>query len=162
MAPISPDPFAASACASILCLYSAVYLRRWARATTSGSGRGAVRPPVMSPNTESDACVPCVAGRAEPFTVVMLSLLFPALLTNCGHTRCLSHVGTEGADRRGSRSHRGFCWKIAPPPLKAELPRIDAIEPGYVNLSTLHRSATPRGGVLRLALLSSKPFPAVY
>ena len=22
--------------------------------------------------------------------------LFPALLTNCGHTRCLSHVGTEG------------------------------------------------------------------
>jgi RNA-directed DNA polymerase len=26
----------------------------------------------------------------------MLSLLFPALLTNCGHARCLSHVGTEG------------------------------------------------------------------
>jgi glucoamylase len=23
-------------------------------------------------------------------------ILFPALLTNCGHTRCLSHVGTEG------------------------------------------------------------------
>jgi hypothetical protein len=30
-----------------------------------------------------------------PFIVAMLSL-FPALLTNCGHTRCLSHVGTEG------------------------------------------------------------------
>jgi hypothetical protein len=35
-------------------------------------------------------------GRAEPFTVAML-ILFPALLTNCGHTRCLSHVGTEGS-----------------------------------------------------------------
>jgi hypothetical protein len=23
-------------------------------------------------------------------------IYFPALLTNCGHTRCLSHVGTEG------------------------------------------------------------------
>ena len=28
----------------------------------------------------------------------MLSLLFPALLTNCGHARCLSHVGTEGTE----------------------------------------------------------------
>jgi hypothetical protein len=24
------------------------------------------------------------------------SLLFPALLTNCGHTRCLSPAGTKG------------------------------------------------------------------
>jgi hypothetical protein len=31
-----------------------------------------------------------------PFIVAILSLLFPALLTNCGYTRCLSHVGTEG------------------------------------------------------------------
>jgi len=23
-------------------------------------------------------------------------ILFPALFTNCGYTRCLSHVGTEG------------------------------------------------------------------
>jgi len=39
-----------------------------------------------------------IAGRAEPFIVAML-ILFPALLTNCGHTRCLSHVGTEGRFR---------------------------------------------------------------
>ncbi|MGD1071840.1 MAG: transposase, partial [Bryobacteraceae bacterium] len=39
--------------------------------------------------------VTSAAGRAEPFIVTML-ILFPALLTNCGHTRCLSHVGTEG------------------------------------------------------------------
>src|ERR1700674_2451063 len=92
---MSPDSFAASVCASIFCLYSAVNLRRLARAITSGFGRGAARPPVMSPNTESNIPVACIAGRAEPFIVAMLSL-FPALLTNCGYTRCLSHVGTEG------------------------------------------------------------------
>jgi hypothetical protein len=27
-------------------------------------------------------------------------ILFPALLTNCGHTRCLSHVGTEGSSQK--------------------------------------------------------------
>jgi peptidoglycan/LPS O-acetylase OafA/YrhL len=40
--------------------------------------------------------VSCAAGLAVPFIVAILSLLFPALLTNCGYTRCLSHVGTEG------------------------------------------------------------------
>src|ERR1700674_2407710 len=76
---MSPDSFAASVCASIFCLYSAVNLRRLARAITSGFGRGTARPPVMSPNTESNIPVACIAGRAEPFIVAMLSL-FPALL----------------------------------------------------------------------------------
>src|ERR1019366_9908349 len=61
-------------------------------------GRGAARPPSTSPNPESNTPVTSAAGRAEPFIVAML-ILFPALLTNCGHTRCLSHVGTEGSAR---------------------------------------------------------------
>ena len=36
----------------------------------------------------------------------MLSL-FPALLTNCGHTRCLSHVGTEGIEHVVPKIHGG-------------------------------------------------------
>src|SRR4051812_34854875 len=62
---------------------------------TSGFGRGATRPPSITSDTESKIPVTDVAGRAEPFIVAMLDL-FPALLTNCDHRRCLSHVGTEG------------------------------------------------------------------
>src|SRR5205814_4053284 len=50
----------------------------------------------MPPRSESATPAICAAVRGDPFVVIMLSLLFPALLTNCGHTRCPSHVGTEG------------------------------------------------------------------
>lgn len=33
-----------------------------------------------------------------PFIIATL-ILFPALFTNCGYTRCLNHVGTEGLAR---------------------------------------------------------------
>jgi hypothetical protein len=53
----------------------------------------------MSPKTESRIPVSCTAGLALPFIVGMLNILFPALLTNCDHGRCLSHVGTEGGPK---------------------------------------------------------------
>src|SRR3954466_8463766 len=91
LSPISMPSFSSSlqvrgACGGRLC---------FARATTSGFGRGATRPPSITSDTESKIPVTDVAGRAEPFIVAMLDL-FPALLTNCDHRRCLSHVGTEG------------------------------------------------------------------
>jgi HEAT repeat protein len=59
----------------------------------------------------------CVAGLAKMFVIAILSLLFPALLTNCGYTRCLSHVDTEGSLRAlcgiAKNSHE-------PPEIRAE------------------------------------------
>ncbi len=89
-------PLAASASARTFCLYSPVCASF--RARQNLRIRGAARPPSTSSIPESNAPVTSAAGRAEPFIVAML-ILFPALLTNCGHTRCLSHVGTEGNTR---------------------------------------------------------------
>ena len=58
--------------------HSALNLRRLARATTSGFGRATRGPLVLSPRSPSRlSSAAGVAGRAQPFVVVMLSFLFP-------------------------------------------------------------------------------------
>ena len=110
-----PDSVTASASMRMRCLYSAVGLRRLALATTSGFGRAAGfgSPPSLaatglrsaslrSPSLRSSA-TKLAGGWGRPLGLVILASFSP-LLTDYGHGKCLTHVGTEGRCKERAKS----------------------------------------------------------
>src|SRR5450631_2489927 len=103
---------AASACARMPSLYSALKVRRLALATTSGSGRGGAdgsEAPVLptaalwsaSLRSASLRCAAAgktggEAGEAEDIPLFFTWIPILALLSNYDQEICLIHVGTEG------------------------------------------------------------------
>ena len=134
-APIAPGSVARSASSTMPSLYSAVNLRRWALAATSGSGAGGAAtrlelaaPPLRdgslrSPSLRSRAANSILRESPWSFKLPTIMSIFsaPWKFSNCGRGRCLSHVGTEGNPgalqipaHRNVTQCRGFPTAISP------------------------------------------------
>ena len=75
-APMPPCPVTRSTSSRMRCLSSALNLRRWAFAATSGSGE--------------------LARKGTAVLVSLTMILLAALLCNYGRGKCLIIIGTEG------------------------------------------------------------------
>jgi diketogulonate reductase-like aldo/keto reductase len=78
-----------------------------------------------------------------PFIAAMLSL-FPALLTNCGHTRCLSHVVTEGIAKAHecSPAQVALPWILSKPVVTSVLMGAKRMDQLKDNLAAIHLKLT--------------------
>src|SRR6266702_5913049 len=105
MAPIVPGSLAESASAKMRFLYSAVYWRRFALTTTSGSGvvlaspgatlRSASLRSASLRSAPGDAKT--MEGGGTPFTRFFMNNSFSALYTKYRQGRRLTDLGTEGS-----------------------------------------------------------------
>jgi hypothetical protein len=76
------------------------------RTATSGFGQVPPRPAPVLPSNNLSTWFSYLAGLAKMFIIVIPGLLFPVLLLNCGHTRCLSPGVTESGNYH-QRCHTG-------------------------------------------------------